>query len=54
MTAFLRRSTMSEVSAGSVDRALRTLGLVEVRRDKGIRTTIRAVEGCGPIPSWNP
>lgn len=45
MTAFLRRSTMPVVSAGPVDRAMRTLGLVGVRRDKGIRTTIPAKDG---------
>jgi transposase InsO family protein len=45
MTAFLRRSTMSEVSAGSVDRAMRVLGLVGVRRDKVIRTTMPAKDG---------
>ncbi len=36
---------MPEASAGSVDRAMRTLGLVGVRRDKGIRTTIPAKDG---------
>jgi transposase InsO family protein len=45
MTGYLRRTTMPEVSAGSVDRAMRTLGLVGVRRDKGIRTTIPAKDG---------
>jgi putative transposase len=45
MTGYLRRTTMPEVSAGSVDRAMRTLGLVGVRRDKGVRTTIPAKDG---------
>lgn len=45
MTAYLRRTAMPEASAGSVDRAMRTLGLVGVRRDKGIRTTIPAKDG---------
>jgi len=45
MTAYLRRTSMSEASAGSVDRAMKTLGLVGVRRDKGIRTTIPAKDG---------
>jgi putative transposase len=45
MTAYLRRTMMPEASAGSVDRAMTTLGLVGVRRDKGIRTTIPAPDG---------
>lgn len=45
MTAHLRRSVMAQASAGSVDRAMRTLGLVGVRRDKGTRTTISAKDG---------
>ena len=45
MTAYVRRTTMPETSAGSVDRAMRTLGLSGVRRDKGIRTTILAKDG---------
>ena len=45
MTAYLRRTVMPDASAGSVDRAMRTLGLVGVRRDKGIRTTIPAKDG---------
>jgi putative transposase len=45
MTAYLRRTAMPEASAGAVDRAMRTLGLVGVRRDKGIRTTIPAKDG---------
>ena len=45
MTAALRRTSMPEVSAGSVDRAMRTLGLVGVRRDKTVRTTKRARDG---------
>ena len=34
-----------DVSAGSVDRAMRALGLSGVRRDKSIRTTILAKDG---------
>lgn len=45
MTAYLRRTVLPDVSAGSVDRAMSTLGLVGVRRDKGIRTTIPAKDG---------
>ena len=45
MTAYLRRTAMPEASAGSVDRAMRTLGLSGVRRDKGVRTTIPAKDG---------
>ena len=45
MTASLRRTVMPVASAGSVDRAMRTLGLVGVRRDKGVRTTIPAKDG---------
>ena len=45
MTALLRRTTMPEVSAGAVDRAMKTLGLNGVRRDKGTRTTIPAKDG---------
>ena len=36
---------MPEASSGAVDRAMRTLGLSGVRRDKGIRTTIPAKDG---------
>jgi len=45
MTAYLRRTSMPEVSAGAVDRAMKALGLNGVRRDKGIRTTIPAKDG---------
>jgi putative transposase len=45
MTAYLRRTAMPEASVGAVDRAMRTLGLSGVRRDKGIRTTIPAKDG---------
>ncbi len=45
MTACLRRTVMPDASAGAVDRAMRTLGLTGVRRDKGIRTTIPAKDG---------
>ena len=45
MTALVRRRRLPEASAGSVDRAMRLLGLSGVRRDKGIRTTIPARDG---------
>jgi transposase InsO family protein len=45
MTAYLRRTAVPDASAGSVDRAMRTLGLEGVRRAKGIRTTIPAADG---------
>jgi len=45
MTALLRRTSPDGVSSGAVDRAMRTLGLSGVRRDKGIRTTIPAKDG---------
>jgi transposase InsO family protein len=45
MTASVRRAVLPEASAGAVDRAMRTLGLAGVRRDKGIRTTIPAKDG---------
>ena len=45
MTWLLRRTTVPGASAGSVDRAMRTLGLSGVRRDKGIRTTIPSKDG---------
>jgi transposase InsO family protein len=44
MTALVRRR-MPRASAGSVDRAMRALGLSGVRRAKGIRTTIPAKDG---------
>jgi putative transposase len=45
MTALLRRTSMPQASYGAVDRAMRTLGLAGVRRDKGVRTTIPAKDG---------
>lgn len=45
MIAALRRTTAPEASAGAVDRAMRTLGLSGVRRDKHVRTTIPAKDG---------
>jgi transposase InsO family protein len=45
MTALVHRRRLPEASAGSVDRAMRSLGLSGVRRDKGIRTTIPAKDG---------
>ena len=44
MTALVRRH-LPGTSAGSVDRAMRTLGLSGVRRAKGTRTTIPAKDG---------
>lgn len=44
MTAVVRRR-MPEASKGSVDRAMKTLGLQGIRRSKGIRTTIPAKDG---------
>jgi len=40
MTAHLRRTVLPEVTPGSVDRAMKALGLSGVRRSKKIRTTI--------------
>ena len=46
MAALIRRQPgFGDASAGSVDRAMRTLGLSGVRRDKGVRTTIPAKDG---------
>ncbi|MCX7523471.1 IS3 family transposase [Microbacterium sp. STN6] len=45
MTALIRRTTIPDASRGAVDRAMRSLGLSGVRRDKGIRTTIPAKDG---------
>jgi putative transposase len=45
MTALVRRRRLPGASAGSVDRAMRLLGLAGVRRDKGVRTTIPAKNG---------
>ncbi|GAB6985284.1 hypothetical protein JCM10369A_44750 [Nocardioides pyridinolyticus] len=44
MTALVRRTTPF-ASPGSVDRAMRSLGLQGIRRSKGIRTTIPAKDG---------
>lgn len=44
MTALVRRS-MPAAAPGSVDRAMRSLGLQGIRRAKGIRTTIPAKDG---------
>lgn len=44
MTALVRRH-LPEASAGSVDRAMRTLGLSGIRRSKKLRTTIPAKDG---------
>ena len=45
MTAYLRRTTLPDASAGAVDRAMRTLGLEGVRRAKKVRTTIPGKDG---------
>lgn len=45
MTAYVRRTAVPDASAGSVDRAMRTLGLEGVRRAKKLRTTIPAADG---------
>ncbi len=45
MTAYVRRTGHSDASFGSVDRAMKALGLNGVRRDKGVRTTIPAKDG---------
>ena len=44
MTALVRRA-LPDASPGSVDRAMRSLGLQGIRRSKGIRTTIPAKDG---------
>lgn len=44
MTALVKRTTPNALP-GSVDRAMRLLGLQGVRRSKGIRTTIAAKDG---------
>ena len=44
MTVLVRRS-IPTASPGSVDRAMRSLGLQGIRRSKGIRTTIPAKDG---------
>ena len=44
MTALVRR-TISDASPGSVDRAMKSVGLQGIRRGKGIRTTIAAKDG---------
>lgn len=45
MTAHVRRTAIPGASFGSVDRAMRTLGLSGLRRDKGVRTTVPAPPG---------
>lgn len=44
MTALVKR-TLPVASAGSVDRAMRALGLNGIRRSKGVRTTIPGKDG---------
>lgn len=64
MTALIKRS-MPGASPGSVDRAMKALGLNGIRRAKGIRTTIPAKDGtragdlldrdftaCAPNRTW--
>ncbi len=45
MTALIRRTRILNASRGAVDRAMRGLGLEGIRRDKGTRTTIPAIDG---------
>ena len=45
MTALIRRTAVADASAGSVDRAMRTLGLQGIRRSKTVRTTIADAGG---------
>jgi putative transposase len=45
MTAQVRRASLPDASFGAVDRAMRSLGLSGVRRDKGVRTTIPGKDG---------
>ncbi len=45
MTALIRRTTIPDASRGAVDRAMRSLGLSGIRRDKSIRTTIPVKDG---------
>ncbi len=44
MTALVRRA-LPDASPGSVDRAMRSLGLQGIRRSKGIRTTVPSKDG---------
>jgi len=44
MTGLVRRH-LADASPGSVDRAMKSLGLQGIRRSKGIRTTIPAKDG---------
>ncbi len=45
MTALIRRTTIPDASRGAIDRAMRTLGLEGIRRDKGVRTTTPGKDG---------
>jgi putative transposase len=45
MTALIRRTTIPDASRGAIDRAMRSLGLSGIRRDKGVRTTIPGKDG---------
>jgi transposase InsO family protein len=45
MTALIRRTVIPAASRGAVDRAMHSLGLSGVCRDKGVRTTIPAKDG---------
>jgi len=64
MTAFIQR-TLPGASPGSVDRAMKALGLNGIRRSKGVRTTIPGKDGrragdllnrdftaCAPNRTW--
>lgn len=50
MTALVRRRVLPDASRGAVDRAMRALGLSEIRRDKRLRTTIPAKDPCRRSP----
>jgi hypothetical protein len=45
MLALVRHSGLTQASFGAVDRAMKMLELVGVRRSKGVRTTVPAKDG---------
>lgn len=45
MIAHVRRTSLPYASFGAGDRAITTLGLSRVRRDKGTRTTVPGKDG---------
>jgi transposase InsO family protein len=45
MTALVRRRGLPDASPGSVDRAMKLLGLNGIRRGRGVRTTMPAKDG---------